>query len=74
MQAAQQQQQLPTQQQRPLSANPILDIDDESIGYIGTIGERNVLVDLKPHLQIKNIEAISKLDSFQSLQNKIYFF
>lgn len=39
---------------------PVLDIEDESIGYIGTIGERNVLVDVKPHLQIKNIESISK--------------
>lgn len=38
---------------------PILDIDDEKIGYVGTIGERNVLVDLKPHLQIRNIDQIS---------------
>lgn len=38
---------------------PILEIENESLGYVGTIGERNVLVDLKPHLQIKNIDAIS---------------
>ena len=42
------------------SVAPILDIDDEKKGYLGTIGERNVLVDLKPHLQIKNIDQISK--------------
>lgn len=38
---------------------PILDIENEAVGYLGSIGERNVLVDLKPHLQIKNIDAIS---------------
>jgi hypothetical protein len=39
---------------------PILEIDDETVGYVGTIGERNVLVDLKPHLSIKNLDSISK--------------
>ena len=41
---------------------PILDIEDEAKGYLGSINERNVLVDLRPHLQIKNIDAISKLE------------
>ncbi|CAF0843509.1 unnamed protein product [Brachionus calyciflorus] len=45
-------------------AAPILDIDNESIGYIGTIGERNVLVDLKPHLQIRNIDSINGICSY----------
>lgn len=57
---------------------PILDIENESEGYVGTIGERNVLVDLKPHLQIKNIDAISKCNVNNYIQyrisnyNKIY--
>ncbi len=37
---------------------PILDIENEA--YLGKIGEHNVLVDLVPHLQIKNIDMISK--------------
>ena len=43
------------------TAAPILDIEAESSGYSGTIGEHSVLVDLKPHLQIKNIDSISNL-------------
>ena len=39
---------------------PILDIDNQSSGYLGRISEHSVLVDLMPHLQIKNIESISK--------------
>lgn len=46
--------------QPQLSVAPVLDIDDEKTGYLGQIGERNVLVDLKPHLQIRNIDQISK--------------
>lgn len=47
------------------SVSPILEIDDEAKGYLGTIGEHNVLVQLNPQLQIKNIEEISKhLDYF----------
>ncbi len=42
------------------SEAPILDIDDLSAGYVGKISEHSVLVDLMPHLQIKNIEKISK--------------
>jgi hypothetical protein len=45
-------------------AAPILDIENESIGYYGRIGERNVLVDLKPHLQIKNIDSINGVCSY----------
>ena len=47
------------QLQMTKSVAPVLDIDDEKTGYIGQIGERNVLVDLKPHLQIRNIDQIS---------------
>ena len=43
------------------SVAPILEIDDEAKGYLGTIGEHNILVQLSPQLQIKNIEEISKL-------------
>lgn len=43
---------------------PVLDIDDEKTGYIGQIGERNVLVDLKPHLQIRNIDQINGICSY----------
>jgi hypothetical protein len=43
---------------------PILDIENESIGYVGKIGERNVLVDLKPHLEIKNIDQINGICSY----------
>ncbi|RNA41934.1 putative calsyntenin-1-like [Brachionus plicatilis] len=46
------------------SEAPVLDVENESTGYIGTIGERNVLVDLKPHLQIKNIESINGICSY----------
>ena len=46
------------------SAAPIFELEDEAKGFYGTIGERNVLVDLKPHLQIKNIDAISMISSF----------
>jgi hypothetical protein len=42
------------------SVAPILEIDDEAKGYLGTIGEHNILVQLSPQLQIKNIEEISK--------------
>lgn len=47
-----------------LQIAPVLDIDDEKIGYIGTIGERNILVDLKPHLQIRNIDQINGICSY----------
>ena len=43
-----------------MSEAPVLDIDDSSAGYVGKISEHSVLVDLTPHLQIKNIEKISK--------------
>ena len=46
------------------SVAPILEIDDEAKGYLGTIGEHNILVQLSPQLQIKNIEEISKSISF----------
>ncbi len=47
-----------------LQIAPVLDIDDEKIGYTGTIGERNILVDLKPHLQIRNIDQINGICSY----------
>lgn len=43
---------------------PILDIENEQIGYVGTIGERNILVDLKPHLSIKNLDSINGICSY----------
>lgn len=43
---------------------PILDIDNQSTGYVGKISEHSVLVDLVPHLQIKNIEAINGICSY----------
>ena len=43
---------------------PVLDITNESAGYTGKISEHSVLVDLLPHLQIKNIEAINGICSF----------
>lgn len=43
---------------------PILDITNESTGYSGKISEHSVLVDLAPHLQIKNIESINGICSF----------
>ncbi len=33
---------------------------DKNIGYHGKIGEKNILVDLVPHLEIKNIDQISE--------------
>jgi hypothetical protein len=39
---------------------PILDFVTETNGYTGQINEQNVLVDLNPHLEIKNIDSISK--------------
>ena len=42
---------------------PVLDIDDESAGYFGTLDEQDILVDLKPHLRIKNTNETSKLES-----------
>lgn len=39
---------------------PILDIDPKSTGYVGKISEHSIIVDMTPHLQIKNIESISK--------------
>lgn len=41
-----------------LAIVPVLNVDRE-IGYHGRIGENNVLVDLVPHLEIKNIDQIS---------------
>lgn len=58
-------------EQSSQSVAPILDIDDEKKGYVGTIGERNVLVDLKPHLQIKNIDQISNSINLFSLLREI---
>lgn len=52
------------QLQMTKSVAPVLDIDDEKTGYIGQIGERNVLVDLKPHLQIRNIDQINGICSY----------
>lgn len=43
---------------------PILDIDNQSSGYLGRISEHSVLVDLMPHLQIKNIESINGICSY----------
>jgi len=40
--------------------SPILDIDPSSTGYVGKISEHSIIVDMTPHLQIKNIESISK--------------
>ena len=49
---------------RAAGVAPILDIDNESMGYIGKIGERNILVDLKPHLEVKNIDQINGICSY----------
>lgn len=38
---------------------PELDVD-ATIGYFGKIGEKHVLVDITPHLQVKNFDQISK--------------
>ena len=42
------------------SEAPVLDIDDLSAGYVGKISEHSVLVDLTPHLQVRNLDKISK--------------
>lgn len=46
------------------SVAPILEIEDESKGYVGIIGEHNILVELKPQLQIKNILEINGICSY----------
>ena len=43
-----------------LSIIPVLNVDKE-IGYYGRVSEKNVIVDLVPHLEIKNIDQISML-------------
>ena len=52
---------------RASSVAPVLDIEDEARGYMGAIGEHNVLVQLTPQLQIKNIEEISNTNQTNSL-------
>ncbi len=39
---------------------PILDVDP-TVGYHGKINEKHLLVDMIPHLQVKNIDSISTL-------------
>ena len=53
--------------------SPILDVDDEAKGYLGTIGEHNVLVQMTPQLQIKNIEEISKIKIFYIMQLSLFY-
>lgn len=43
---------------------PILDIDPKSTGYVGKISEHSIIVDMTPHLQIKNIESINGICSY----------